>query len=60
MLDQFVAALKLLDTVNIPDKDKPRMLDFAYFGEAVFLANGFGTGEFLSRYKSMHQRGVYP
>ena len=59
LLDQFVAALKLLETVNIPDQDKPRMLDFAYLGEAVFLANGFGTGEFLSRYKSMRQKGVY-
>ena len=35
------------------------MLDFAYLGEAVFQANGFGNGVFLSRYKSMRQKGVY-
>jgi hypothetical protein len=34
------------------------MLDFANLGEAVFQANGFASGEFLSRYKSMRQNGV--
>ena len=59
LLDQFVEALKLLDDIKISDQDKPRMLDFAYLGEAVFQANGFGNGVFLSRYKSMRQKGVY-
>jgi hypothetical protein len=59
LLDQFVAALKLLDSIEIPDQDKPRMLDFAYLGEAVFQAHGLGDGEFLSRYKSMRRKGVY-
>lgn len=58
LLDQFVKALQFLDDVKIPDQDKPRMLDFANLGEAVFQANGFASGEFLSRYKSMRQNGV--
>jgi hypothetical protein len=58
LLDQFVNALQVLDSVKIPDQDKPRMLDFANLGEAVFQANGFASGEFLSRYKSMRQNGV--
>lgn len=59
LLDQFVRALNVLNKVKISDHDKPRMLDFAYLGEAVFQANGFSDGEFLSRYKAMRQRGVY-
>lgn len=59
LLDQFVKALNVLDKVKISDHDKPRMLDFAYLGEAVFQANGFAKGEFLSRYQLMRQKGVY-
>jgi hypothetical protein len=59
LLDQFVGALKLLDNIKIAEEDKPRMLDFAYLGEAVFQANGFSEGEFIKRYKSMRQKGVY-
>ena len=59
LLDQFVAALKLLDSIKISDQDKPRMLDFAYLGEAVFQAQGLAEGSFLYRYKSMRKKGVY-
>lgn len=59
LLDQFVSALKLLDSITIDDADKPRMVDFAYLGEAVFQANGFADGTFIELYKSMRQKGVY-
>ena len=59
LLDQLVEALQILDSVKISDQDRPRMLDFAFLGEAVFQANGFGEGEFLARYKSMRKNGVY-
>jgi hypothetical protein len=59
LLDQFVLALRQLATVEIPDEDKPRMVDFAYLGEAVFIANGHEPGEFLRRYKEMRQTGVH-
>jgi hypothetical protein len=59
LLDQFVAALNVLDTIVIADEDKPRMVDFAYLGEAVFQANGFPDGTFIDRYKLMRQKGVY-
>jgi hypothetical protein len=59
LLDQFVSALKILDNISIADSDKPRMVDFAYLGEAVFQANGFADGTFIELYKSMRQKGVY-
>lgn len=59
LLDQFVAALSVLQTVLILDEDKPRMVDFGYLGEAVYIANGLPSGSFISQYKSMRQYGVY-
>jgi len=59
LLDQFVNALQILPTVTVADSDRPRMLDFAYLGEAVFQSEGFAAGEFLSRYKAMREQGVY-
>jgi hypothetical protein len=59
LLDQFVLALRELAAVDIPDEEKPRMVDFAYLGEAVFIANGYEPGEFLRRYKEMRQKGVH-
>lgn len=59
LLDQFVLALKTLPNVKIPDSDKPRMVDFAHLGEAVFHANGYPSGTFISHYKSMRQKGVH-
>jgi hypothetical protein len=59
LLDQFVSALEVLDNVTIADTDKPRMVDFAYLGEAVFQANGYADGTFIELYMSMRQKGVY-
>ena len=59
LLDYFVAALKVLDNIDIADADKPRMLDFAYLGEAVYQSNGFEVGTFIDFYRSMRQKGVY-
>jgi len=59
LLDQFVSALKVLDSVIIEEEDKPRMVDFAYLGEAVFQANGYVDGTFIGLYKLMRQKGVY-
>jgi hypothetical protein len=59
LLDQFVAALNVLESVMIPDEDKPRMVDFAYLGEALFQANGYEYGTFIGLYRSMRQKGVY-
>lgn len=59
LLDQFVAALRALPNVKIADDDKPRMVDFGYLGEAVFVANGLPSGTFIKQYKSMRQYGVY-
>jgi hypothetical protein len=43
----------------IADEDKPRMVDFAYLGEALFHANGYEYGTFIGLYRSMRQKGVY-
>lgn len=59
VLDQFVDALRVLDRVEIADPDKPRMVDFAYLGEAVFQANGIEAGTFVASYRSMRQKGVH-
>ena len=59
LFDQFALALKLLPNISIADADKPRMVDFANLGEAVFQANGHEFGVFLSRYKVMRQNGVH-
>jgi hypothetical protein len=59
LLDHFVAALNSLDSVVIADEDKPRMVDFAYLGEALFHANGYEYGTFIGLYRSMRQKGVY-
>ena len=59
LLDCFVAALKVLDSIVIADDDKPRMVDFAYLGEAVYKSNGFEAGAFIDFYSSMRQKGVY-
>ena len=59
LLDQFVAVLNALDSVVIADEDKPRMVDFAYLGEALFQANGYEYGTFIGLYRSMRQKGVY-
>lgn len=59
LLDQFVSALNVIDNVTIADSDKPRMVDFAYLGEAVFQANGNHEGTFIDLYKSMRQKGVH-
>jgi hypothetical protein len=58
LLDQFVKALGMVDSVVIGDEDKPRMLDFAYLGEAVFRANGLPAGAFIAQYKAMRHKGV--
>jgi hypothetical protein len=58
LLDEFVKALSRLDTVQIPDADKPRMLDFAYLGEAVYQANGLPDGSFIAGYQAMRRQGV--
>jgi hypothetical protein len=59
LLNLFVAALNALDSVVIADEDKPRMVDFAYLGEALFQANGYEYGTFIGMYKSMRKKGVY-
>ena len=59
LLDQFVAVLNALDSVVIADEDKPRMVDFAYLGEALFQANSYESGTFIGMYKSMRKKGVY-
>jgi hypothetical protein len=58
VLDQFVLALCEIDNVVIQDLDKPRMIDFAYLGEAVYQANGQEAGTFIEHYKAMRQKGV--
>jgi hypothetical protein len=58
LLDQFVNALDVLDSVTIANDDKPRMLDFAYLGEAVHQANGLAAGTFIAQYQTMRQKGV--
>lgn len=59
MLDQFVAAIRLIDTVEIPYLDRPRMIDFAILGEAVAKANGSPSGSFIEHYKLMRSKGVH-
>lgn len=59
LLDQFVAALNHLGSVEIDDADKPRMVDFAYLGEALYQANGYSAGTFVQNYSAMRQQGVY-
>ncbi len=59
LLDQFAGALKLLDSVTIPEENKPRMVDFAYLGEAVFRANGHEPGAFIDHYQTMRKKGVH-
>jgi hypothetical protein len=59
VLDQFVLALCEIDNVVIQDLDKPRMIDFAYLGEAVYQANGQEAGTFIEHYKAMRQKGVH-
>jgi hypothetical protein len=59
ILDEFVKALRVIDSIHIADEDKPRMADFAYLGEAVFQANGCNSGSFVTCYKSMRQKGIH-
>jgi hypothetical protein len=59
LLNQLCFALNKLPSITIEDEHKPRMLDFAYLGEAVFQANGLAAGTFLSQYKNMRQKGVF-
>jgi hypothetical protein len=59
MLDQFVAALRLIDAIEIPHSDRPRMIDFAILGEAVSRANSFPAGMFIDHYKLMRSNGVH-
>lgn len=59
LFDQFVMALNEIDDVVIPEADKPRMVDFAHLGEAVYQANGLDAGIFIEHYKAMRQKGVH-
>ena len=59
LLDQFAGALKFLDSVTIAEENKPRMVDFAYLGEAVFRANGQQAGAFINHYQTMRKKGVH-
>ncbi len=59
MLDQFVAALRMLDAVDISHLDRPRIIDFAILGEAVSMANGSPAGAFIEHYKLMRSKGVH-
>ena len=59
LLDQFVEVLNYLPTVTIDDDNKPRMLDFAYLGEALYQTNYHDAGAFLEQYKNMRQKGVH-
>jgi hypothetical protein len=59
VLDQFVSALRVLGRVEIANADKPRMVDFAYLGEAVYQANGIEAGAFVACYRAMRQKGVH-
>jgi hypothetical protein len=59
LMDQFVRALNQLVTIEIVDADKPRMVDFAYLGEALFQANGLEAGAFVASYQVMRKKGVH-
>lgn len=59
VLDQFVGVLKHLDLVEIADAKKPRMIDFAYLGEALYQANGYSAGRFVNDYQGMRLKGVH-
>jgi hypothetical protein len=59
LLDQFVCTLGALSSVEIADADKPRMVDFAYLGEALYQANGIQAGTFVTCYRAMRQKGVH-
>jgi hypothetical protein len=59
VLDQFVLALTEIENVVIQDADKPRMVDFAYLGAAVYQSNGMEADAFIKHYTSMRQKGVH-
>ena len=56
LLDLFVKALSILPDVQI-DKP-PRMTDFAFFGEAIYRANGKSPGVFLADYQKNREAAI--
>lgn len=59
LLDLFAKSIAMLPKVTIDPQHRPRMADFATFGEAVFRVNGHTEGEFLRRYNDKRRDGVH-
>jgi len=59
ILDLFVLALRILPYIDIPARERPRMADFAFLGEAVYRVLGYQDGAFLEAYQAMRVEGVH-
>jgi len=59
ILDLLANTLKILPSVDISHESLPRMADFAYLGEAVYLSLGHQNGKFLTEYERSCSEGVY-
>lgn len=59
LMDQLVAALKILPSVVTEDLELPRMADFALLGEAVYRVNGEAPGAFLAYYSGKRTETVH-
>jgi hypothetical protein len=59
LLDLLADALKILPSVQIGQEALPRMADFAYLGEAVYLSLGKDEGNFLADYEANRYQGVH-
>jgi hypothetical protein len=58
LLDLFVKVLGTLPGVSIAPEHRPRMVDFAALGEAVFRVHGKPASAFLARYNDVRKDGV--
>ena len=58
ILDLLSKVMVRLPGVNIHPKRLPRMADFALCGEAVYIASGRKSGEFLRDYAENRRRGI--
>jgi len=58
LLNIMARALKLLPSIQLPPDERPRLVEFAYFGMAISLAMGFPQMQFMEQFNKSRQEAI--
>jgi primase-polymerase (primpol)-like protein len=58
LLDIMAKALARLHTIELPAADRPRLLEFAYFGMAITEVMGYSDKDFMTQFNTRRQESI--